>query len=197
MTRKWHGPLLAGCAFFFALAAAQPRCRLVGTIELEAGESIAIVDVGDGRQQLVHVGDQLAIGEIVSIVDQEVVVRTTTGLIVLPLEGIPAPPLPEGEPPPVVTDMRIDSASLLRLRGIGGSDERRVTRDVLQELGLPKDLTVREVWVAGKQYSQMRLALPDIQSALQASDMAHLFFENGGPIDEIYLMSDVQPSESE
>jgi len=102
-------------------------------------------------------------------------------------------PVPEGDPPAVVADMTVDSDLLLKLQAITSNDERQVTTDVLRELRLPGELRVREVWVGGKQISQMQAALPEIQAALQAGDFAHLFFEKGGPVDELYLMSALQP----
>jgi hypothetical protein len=196
MTEKWHGPLFAGCAFLLAAAAADGDIRLAGTIELEAGQFIAIVDDGAGHQRIVHVGDELAVGEIVSIGDREVRVRTTSGVLMLSLEGAAVPSPPEAEPPLVITDMSIGADVLLKLQAIPGGDEQQVTRQVLGELGLPTSLAVRQVWVADKQYSQMRVALPHVRDALRAGDIVHLFFEKGGPVDETYLMP-VRPEQDD
>ena len=58
---------------------------------------------------------------------------------------------------------------------------------MLQELDLPEELTLREAWFRDEQYSEMSAALPGIRSALQEGEVVHLFFEKGGPVDEIYL----------
>ena len=131
-----------------------------------------------------------------AIGDQEVVLQTASGLMVLSLEGAAAPSLPEAESPPVIADMVVDAELLMRLQRVSGSDERQVTAAVLKALELPAELTVRAVRVRAGQFSRMHLALPEIQSALQAGDMAHLFFEKGGPVDEMYLMP-VRPEQQD
>jgi hypothetical protein len=199
LTRKRGcSSLVAGCALFlFALAsgASQPLpYRLAGTIELPAARYLAIIESDSGTQRLVRVGDAIGDGDVISIGESIVRIRANGEVITLELEGHGTYLDPEVSPGHVVASMIVDDERLLMLEGLRRGEEEQLTADFLQELDLPADIKVQRVQISDVHYSSMKSALPQICAALDAGEFAHLFFEKGGPVDEIYLMPAQAPN---
>ena len=71
-----------------------------------------------------------------------------------------------------------------------------MTRKFLNEFELPDDAKLRGVWIGEHRFTTMKAALPQLRSALQSGEMAHLFFSESSQIDEVYLMPEQTPEDT-
>jgi len=162
--------------------------RLAGTIQLSADAHLAIVEVADAQQQLLRVGDQIAGGTVVLIRDEEAHIRIGSETLVIKLEGAGYASASEAVPGFVVASLDIDSSDVSAIAELTGDDNKVLSEQLADSLSLPNDLLVNRIQVGGRMFESLQVALPEMRRALSRGEFAHLFFEAGGSIDEVYLM---------
>ena len=163
--------------------------RLSGTLALDGGRFIALVEADDGTKRIVRVGDSLAGGTVTAIRGEEAYIRRGEETLALTLDGVDTLRTAAQERNErLIASISVDAGQVRAVRALSGADEGHLTREFLTQLALPEDLRVTGVRVGSERYGSLTRAMDAIGRSLLQGDMAHLFFEAGGAIDEIYLM---------